>query len=177
MFKKMETYSKKELEEIEEENKFIFNEFKKKEKTKKNKFNNLRNKINDVIKNKIKKYDINSIINKENSKDKIKKPRNPGVDLLRFIAMYIVVLHHILYFGNAFKHFPQYTRQLYMLSSITSWHNNAFILISGVIGYKTNKYSNLLYLWLTVFFYSVGIHEYYLCFKKDFKVGNLINEE
>ena len=66
--------------------------------------------------------------------------------------MYNAVLHHILYFLDAFKHYPQYIRQLYILSSITSWHNNAFILISGVIGYKTNKYSNLLYLWLTVFF-------------------------
>ena len=49
----------------------------------------------------------------------------------------------------------------------TDWHNNGFALISGIVGYKNNKYANLLYLWLTVFFYSVGIHLYIIIFKKS----------
>ena len=129
---------------------------------KKNKNNNLYIKINALNTNKINKKYINSIINKEKGKDKIKKARNPSVDLLRLIAMYTVVLHYHLYNGDGFKRFSQNKRQLSILSSFNVWHNNAFILISGIIGYKTNKYSNLLYLWLTVCFYSVGIHEYYI---------------
>ena len=38
-------------------------------------------------------------------------------------------------------------------------------MISGVFGYKSTKYSNLLYLWLQVFFYSVSIDYYYKKYK------------
>ena len=53
-----------------------------------------------------------------------------------------------------------------LIHNFTDWNNNAFILISGIVGYKTNKYSNLIYLWLTVFFYTVGIDKYFLHFRK-----------
>ena len=32
---------------------------------------------------------------------------------------------------------------------------NCFGLISGIVGYKKYKFSNLIYLWILVFFYSV----------------------
>lgn len=41
------------------------------------------------------------------------------------------------------------------------WHVICFGLISGIVGYKTYKYSNLLYLWISTVFYSVVIHLYY----------------
>jgi len=88
------------------------------------------------------------------------------VDFARIISMYNIVLNHYIRNGFVFDHFPQYERQLSLLKSFTDWNNNAFILISGIVGYKTNKYSNLIYLWLTVFFYSVGIHKFYELFKK-----------
>ena len=111
---------------------------------------------------------------KNNNKDnKIKKARNPGVDLLRIIAMYNIVLNHSMFHGHGPSHFPKYKRNFFFIHSFTDWHNDAFMLISGIVGFKTNKYSNLLYLWLTVFFYSVGIHKYILLFKKGF----IINEE
>ena len=64
-----------------------------------------------------------------------------------------------------------------MLTIFTSWHNDAFGLISGIVGYKTNKYSNLSYLWLMVFFYSVGIHIYVKKYIKNFRVSESIYVE
>jgi hypothetical protein len=57
------------------------------------------------------------------------------------------------------------------------WHNNAFSLISGIVGYKSIKYFNLLYLWLCVVFYSLGIRYYYLKFKPGaIVIGKLYQE-
>ena len=116
--------------------------------------------------------------NKDNNQNnKIKKTRNPGVDLVRMIAMYNIVLNHSMFHGGGFGYYPQYKRQLSFLHSFTDYHNDAFMLISGIIGYKTCKYSNLLYLWLTVFFYSVGIHNYILRFKKGFYINQPMYKE
>ena len=41
---------------------------------------------------------------------------------------------------------------------LTQWHISNFGIISGIVGFKTNKYSNLLYLYLCVLFYSLMIH-------------------
>ena len=56
------------------------------------------------------------------------------------------------------------------------WHNNDFILISGIVGYKTNKYSNLFYLWLIVVFYSIGIPNYVSQYEKSFRRNQDINQ-
>ena len=96
------------------------------------------------------------------------------MDFIRIIAMYIIIINHSLFHGRAFDHFPNYKRQLLFLHCFTDWHNDAFMLISGIIGYKINRYSNLLYLWLTVFLDSVGIYHYVTHFKKDFIIKNNI---
>ena len=141
---------------------------------------------NDISKNiKFKSFSLikckNRIINsisfdifkerKNSQKNKLEKIRNPGVDFVRILAMYNIIFNHCLFHGNGFKHFPRYKRQLSLLKNFTDWHNDAFILLSGIVGYKTNKYSNLLYLWLTVFFYSVGIHKYISHFKKEYIIN------
>lgn len=123
---------------------------------------------------KIKSEQYNFIINnhskiqKKLTKDIISqntvKKRNPGVDLVRLIGAYIIVLNHFLFIGGGLKKYSKYEKQLNFLHIFTDWHNNGFALISGIVGYKTNKYANLLYLWLTVFFYSVGIHLYIIIF-------------
>ena len=109
--------------------------------------------------------------------NEIKKVRNPGIDLVRLFAMYCIVVNHFLYFGNGYNYFYRHKRILYMIHNFTDWHNDAFILISGIVGYKTNKYSNLLYLWLTVLFYSVGIHKYILEYKKGFQINHKFDEQ
>ena len=91
--------------------------------------------------------------------------------------MYCIVLNHFLYHGQGINHFYRYKTELLMIHSYTDWHNDAFILISGIVGYKTNKYSNLLYLWLQVTFYSVGIHKYATEYKKGFHVRQDIEKQ
>jgi len=115
--------------------------------------------------------------NKQNQENTIKKIRNPGIDLIRIIAMYFIIVNHFIFHGCGFKYFPKYKRKLSLLHCFTDWHIDSFILISGIVGYKTNKYSNLFYLWLTVLFYSVGIHLYVICFKKDFVINSDIYKE
>ena len=117
-------------------------------------------------------FTFNNDINDENKKinmnDKYLKTvkiRNTGIDLIRIISMYGIVINHILYHGGGINRYSQYQMQLKILHMIFFWHNNGFILISGIVGYKSNKYSNLLYLWLYVVFYSVVIHIYFIKFR------------
>ena len=170
----MEMNSKMKLKSYSEEKQLIINNnrIKNKEKTKSNKIRNLLNKTRSKIKNKIIKYD-NSFNNKENSDQNIKKIRNPGVDFVRLISMFNIVINHCLFNGEVFKRFPRYARYFSCFHNFTDYNNNVFILISGIVGYKTSKYSNLIYLWLTVVFYSVGIRKYYIYLKKI----NNTNEE
>ena len=74
--------------------------------------------------------------------------------------MYNVIYDHLLHAG-VHQNFIKYKKQLGLIESIVFWHNDGFALLSGIIGYKTNKYSNLLYLWLYVLFYSVSINYFY----------------
>ena len=113
--------------------------------------------------------------NNKNFEEKNLKKRNPGIDLVRLICMYMIIINHYIYFGEAFKKYPQHKKYLIPLHNLTDWSNNGFALISGIVGYKTNRYSNLLYLWLTVFFYSLGIHLFIRLFKKNFIIKNDIS--
>ena len=115
-------------------------------------------------------------IDKNGNNYKVKnKKRDPGIDIIRLIAMYCIVMNHILLYTNAYDKFYKSKKQLKYLNIFTDWHNDGFILISGIVGYKSNRYSNLLYLWLTVLFYSLGIHLYYRINKKNFIEINSIS--
>lgn len=97
------------------------------------------------------------------TKNTVKK-RDPGVDLVRILGMWAIIIHHILVHGFVIK---KYKYKILTIMNICSfWHVNSFTLISGVIGYKTNKYSNLMHLWLCVIVYQVGIHSIFII-KKD----------
>jgi len=107
-----------------------------------------------------------SIISKEMD-EKLKKERNHGIDFIRIIAMYGIVINHIIYFPKTLIKYKKF-KELKLLHIFLFWHNNGFAFISGFIGYKKHKYSNLFYLWMCVFFYSVIIHFYYLKYKPQF---------
>ena len=54
------------------------------------------------------------------------------------------------------------------------WHVNSFGMVSGIVGYKTHKFSNLLYLWLSVEFYSILFYIMYNKIKKPIFKENFI---
>ena len=147
-------------------------------------FSNILNKKTTKIKKfkrKFKKKEKSKTIINKNNNDGIKKNkkiikiRNPGVDLLRIISMSGIILCHILGHGGAYRRFPSY-KKLNYFEGFLGWHINGFGLISGVVGYKTHKYSNLLYLWCCVFSYLVAIHFYYEKYKLIHVYENIYEE-
>ena len=124
---------------------------------------------------KIEDKDIYEDKNQIKSKLKIIIKRNSGIDLIRILAMLGIIYTHILFQGKGIYKYSKYN--IIKTHSFVCWHNNAFSLISGIVGYKSTKYSNLLYLWLCVVFYSVGIRYYYIKFKPGINViGELYQE-
>ena len=100
---------------------------------------------------------------------KNKKIRNHEIDFIRILAMFGIVFKTFLtFFQNIYYYFKaiishiftkkkiyfKYNKfkELKFLNILVSWHNNGYSFISGFVGYKTNKYSNLFYLWIWVFF-------------------------
>jgi hypothetical protein len=90
-------------------------------------------------------------------KKEIIKKRNVGVDLIRIVSMFGILFGHAVSIGNAFYKYNRYKSKIFNIFAYINWHNNSFSLISGIVSSKSTKYSNLLYLWLCVVFYSVGI--------------------
>lgn len=127
--------------------------------------------------NKIKDIDICEDKNQINNKQKIIKKRNPGIDLIRIVTMVGIVYTHVIYSGKGISKYIRYKKIIIRTHTFVFWHNNAFALISGIVGYKSNKYSNLINLWLIVVFYSVGIRYYYLKFKPGVKVDGELYQE
>ena len=105
----------------------------------------------------------NKIIMEENIKkmNNKQKERNPGFDLCRILGMLDIVVYHIIINGNLFFKYKKHIKKLIYMQILTQWHISNFGIISGIVGYKTNKYSNLMYLWICVFFYSLIIHYFY----------------
>ena len=106
---------------------------------------------------------------------KIKKERNYGIDLLRIFSMINIINLHInlfsrqLYLGySSLKYKSIWRLEVFSYSAV-----NCFGLISGIVGYRKYKFSNLIYLWLTVFFYSISISSYLFFVKSQIKFKSL----
>lgn len=112
-----------------------------------------------------------------NTKQIAIKKRNSSVDLLRIITMLGIVYTHVLYDGKGILKYNRYKSKIISSYTYVFWHNNAFALISGIVGYKSTKYCNLLYLWLCVVFYSVLIHYYFLKYKKINNLNGELSQE
>ena len=118
-----------------------------------------------IIHNNTKKYKDIKLAQIENNKIKTTvRKRNPGIDLARILGMWSIIINHILLHGQAIKKFKY--KILTFMNICSFWHVNSYALVSGIVGYKTNKYSNLMYLWFWVLFYQVGIHYYFIINKK-----------
>ena len=94
-----------------------------------------------------------------NNKQFIKKKRNYGIDLFKILSTINVVILHINSHSGLLRlksDLSKY-RLIWLLEIFTFWGVNGFGLISGFVGYKKYKYSNLIYIWIEVFFYSILI--------------------
>lgn len=117
--------------------------------------------LNNLIERKKKKNERETIQVGDNI---VKKERNPGIEILRIIAMYDIIIHHIIMFGQLLSKYENY-KVLQFMNTLCYFHICVFGLISGIVGIKTHKYSNLFYLWFCVFLYSVSIHLIYKQYK------------
>lgn len=89
--------------------------------------------------------------------------RNYGIDLLRIFCIFGVVILHILGHGHVLETTQTpFGFSLSWLLEIAAYPAvNCFVLISGFVGYRAERYyprlCNLLYLFITVLFYSIVI--------------------
>lgn len=135
---------------------------------KKNFHNNIKynSKENNNCEDSKKSENRNFMINNDiNIKENIIKKRNSGIDLVRILGMYSIIINHILYHGQVIIKYKKYKDILLLITALIHWPNNGFALISGIVGFKKYKYSNLLYLWICVVFYSAGIYFFFSIFK------------
>ena len=120
---------------------------------------------------------MNNLLIKTENRD-IKKQiikRNYGIDLLRIISMINIINLHLNMFSGKLN--LNYTSPKYVSIwrlEIFSYHAvDSFGLISGLVGYKRYKFSNLIYLWILASFYSTII-SLYLFLKDKLNIKNLI---
>ena len=139
-------------------------------------FLSLKNKINFFHKNKNYNNDDKMEAKIIDNNAKQIKIRNPGIDLVRILSMYAIIIHHILITTDIFKKYSQFEK-LKLMNMLTFWHVSSYALISGYVGYKTNKYSNLLYLMLWTLFYSSGLTYFINKFNPQFQTRKLIYED
>ena len=91
-----------------------------------------------------------------------KSIRNYGIDLLRMFSMInIIILHINLYSGKL--NLP-INKPVYRLEAMSYCAVDCFGLISGIVGYKKYKFSNLIYIWINTSFYSsiISLYLYYI---------------
>lgn len=86
------------------------------------------------------------------------KQRDYGIDLLRILAMLMIITLHILYHGGILDNaFYLYYRKAWFLEVAAYCGVNLYALISGYVGVTHKwKWANIWQLWLQVAFYSVG---------------------
>ncbi len=105
--------------------------------------------------------------------NKTEKLRNPNIDFIRVFGMLAIVIHHILWHGKILIKYSQY-KSLQLLNIKCMWHVSSFGVISGLVGIKSHKYSNLLYLWFQSVFYSIILYIIYND-SKNYSFDELLN--
>ena len=89
------------------------------------------------------------------------KNRHYGIDALRIVSMFMIVLMHLLMNGGVIDENPRLDLNYYaasLLEAIAFPACNCFALISGYMGAQSKpRYSRLALLWICVVLYSFGI--------------------
>lgn len=87
-----------------------------------------------------------------------KTQRNIGIDLLRVVSMFMVIILHVFGWGNLLSSpaFSLKAEVLWFLETLCYCAVNVYAIISGFVGYKSKpKTKRLLSIWLQVILYSV----------------------
>lgn len=107
--------------------------------------------------------------------------RNIGIDLLRILAMYMIVLFHIINHGGVRNAVTPGTGQftaVWVMEAILCCSVNIYAIISGYVGYtlteKKRKNHKFIVLWLQVFFYSLVFYLVVSCVTGSYSLKNLI---
>lgn len=101
-------------------------------------------------------------------KTAIKAERNYGIDLLRIVAMGMVVMLHTLLRGGPLDMAVPLTLNgeiTWIIECLCCCAVTCYALISGFVGYHSrHRYSGIIHMWLQVFFYSFGIAFLYVLY-------------
>jgi surface polysaccharide O-acyltransferase-like enzyme len=131
-------------------------------------------KINQIILSKAKDIYNNNYreIQSDESNEKKIINRNYGIDLLKIISMLNIIILHINLFSRnlSFKLINPRNKIAWRMEALSYWSVNCFGMISGIVGYKRYRMSNLIYLWFQVAFYSILI-TLIISFIKKFNVN------
>lgn len=109
----------------------------------------------------------------------MKQERNYGIDLLRIVAIYMILILHILGQGGVLKNIwieadcyeAAWTMELMAYCAV-----NCYALISGYVGLNSRfKLSNLFLLWGQVVFISVASLAIFACAGTDITGSNLLH--
>jgi hypothetical protein len=73
----------------------------------------------------------------------------------------IIVLHINLVSKelNSNYYSPRF-QSIWLSETMAYWGVNGFGIISGIVGHKRHKFSNLIFIWIETFFYSTTISFY-----------------
>ncbi len=102
------------------------------------------------------------------------KQRNVGIDVLRIVSMFFIIIGHILMQGGVLSAYLNeglqgsyyFFNTLYILVYCGV---NCFALVSGYVGWQnTFKLEKMLKLWANVVFWSVGVSLILFVYNKDF---------
>lgn len=89
------------------------------------------------------------------------KERNLGIELLRIVSMFLIIVLHCLGLGDAGKCAPEHSVQnsiLWLMTAACYGGANLYALTSGYVCIRAHhRWERLLELWLQVFLYSVII--------------------
>lgn len=100
---------------------------------------------------------------------KLENNRNYGIDILRSVAMLMVVLLHVVGQGgilDASVGISGKNEVLWLIQTLAYCAVNCYALISGYVNSKP-KYASLALLWLQVAFYSISITALFAIFRPE----------
>lgn len=99
------------------------------------------------------------------------REKNYGIDALRMLAMFMVVILHILTHGGVLNASSRFTGQYeagWFLQSAAFCAVDVFALVSGYVWvYAKYRYRNIAELWLQVLFYTISITALFRIFVPD----------